>query len=201
MQITFTRLNDDSHRVEVLRADGSTDAITLNSRSFLRHDFAHLAVEAELPIALRYWGQVAAGAALGGDAFSGQDIALAEKLAGPVQTLMRTEAQPAAYLALLQRVVPALARETLAQRIHEHAPRLTGQWTGTPFGSTMRIRWWDQDEPDVCFCCAQIPRSMKSMAAITSDLCGLRSPAVSPRTLRSIPARACVITMNFSFLN
>ncbi len=78
MQINFTKLNEDAHRVEVLRADGSSDAITRNSRSFRRHDFAHLAVEAGLPFALGYWGQVAAGAALSCDAFAGKDIALAE---------------------------------------------------------------------------------------------------------------------------
>ncbi len=141
MQISFTKLNEDAHRVEVLRADGSSDTITLNSRSFLRHDFAHLAVEAELPIALGYWGQVAAGATLGGDALAGKDIALAEKLAGPVQTLLRTEAEPDAYLALLQRVAPDVASEALARRIHAHARRLAGHWKGTPFGSAMRIRW------------------------------------------------------------
>ncbi len=94
MQINFTKLNEDAHRVEVLRADGTSDAVTL-----------------------------------------------AEKLAGPVQTLLRKEAEPDAYLALLQRVVPDVASEALARRIHAHARRLAGHWKGTPFGSVMRIRW------------------------------------------------------------
>jgi hypothetical protein len=141
MKIVLTKLSEASHRVEVLRLDGSTDAAVLDSRSFLRHDFAHFAVEAELPIRQGYWGQVAGGMPLGGAGFAGQDLALAERLSGPVQTLMRLEAGPEHYLVLLQALLGDQAGEELAQRIHDRARRLAGHWRATPFGDAMHITW------------------------------------------------------------
>lgn len=78
--------------MQVRRADGSEESGVLNSRSFLRHDLAHLAVETQMPLARGYWGSVADGAKLNGLEIRGPDIMLAEKLSGPVQTLMRIEA-------------------------------------------------------------------------------------------------------------
>ncbi len=141
MKIVITKVSMDEHLVEVFRQDGSSDCRTLNSKSFLRHDFAHFAVEAELPIQLGYWGSVAAGLSISGEGISGKDIVLAEKLAGPVQTLIRKEASPDEYLKLLERVQPSLASLDLATRIHNRARGLIGHWKATPYGSTMTIEW------------------------------------------------------------
>jgi hypothetical protein len=67
VEILFTKLSDERHGVQVNRVDGTLDQIELNTRSFLRHDFAHFAVEAEVPIRFGYWGSVADGVSLGGD--------------------------------------------------------------------------------------------------------------------------------------
>lgn len=141
MDVVFTRLTPDTHRLRVERDDGTVDEITLNSRSFLHHDLAHLAVESELGIERGYWGSVAAGASLSGTGLSGSDIALAESLAGPVQTLMRIEADAEAYRSMLEHVAPTLARDEpeLADRLHERIRRLRGHVAATPFGTEMRI--------------------------------------------------------------
>src|SRR5690606_41944628 len=68
------------------------------SRSYLRHDLAHFAIELELPIRKGYWGCVAYGASLTGEGVEGEDAQLAETLAGPIQTLFRIEAGPEAYI-------------------------------------------------------------------------------------------------------
>lgn len=141
MKVTITKVSEDEHRVEVIRKDGSSESVILNSRSFLRHDFAHFAVETEIPIKQGYWGLVAAGASLSGDGFSGKDIALAETLVGPVQTLIRTEAEPASYLEVLERYQPHLATDELAERIYKRARSLTGHWRATHFGNSMSITW------------------------------------------------------------
>ena len=52
MKISFAKLSSEQHSVSVVRQDLSTDTSTLDSRSFLWHDFAHLAVESELPMQL-----------------------------------------------------------------------------------------------------------------------------------------------------
>lgn len=143
MDICIEKLSKDNHRVSVCRLDGSEDMISLNSRSFLRHDFAHFAVESEVPIKMGYWGSVAAGAPLSGEGLNleDEDLSLAEKLAGPVQTLIRLEAKPVKYLEVLQQLQPQLANMELAERIYECARRLAGHWRATPFGETMQIVW------------------------------------------------------------
>lgn len=141
MDVVITRLTPDTHRLRVERDDGTTDEIVLASRSFLLHDLAHLAVETEIGIRRGYWGCVAAGEALTGSGLDGDEIALAESLAGPVQTLMRTEAGVDAYAALLARTVPARLhdRPDLPQRLHARVRRLRGHLWGTPFGTELRV--------------------------------------------------------------
>ena len=140
MQILLTKISAERHSVRVIRKDGSQDQAELNTRSFLRHDFAHYAVEAEVPFPLGYWGSVAAGTPLGGTIESAE-IWLAEALAGQVQTLMRIDAGVSEYLAALNSVVPDIASNDLAERIHERIRQLRGHWQGTPYAGEMSIVW------------------------------------------------------------
>ncbi len=140
MKISFQKLSDQEHRVRIERADGSCDEGVLNSRSFLRHDLAHLAVELEVPLKGGFWGSVAGGKELDGSEF-GSDIAVAEKLAGPVQTLMRKEAGVGSYLKVLEYVVPDQATMELAQRIHERIRQFRGHWKATAYGDSMELTW------------------------------------------------------------
>ena len=141
MKVRFTRISDERHAVAVTRDDGSCDRIELESRSFLRHDFAHLAIELELGIHAGFWGSVAAGGAIDGGGLDGEDMAMAESLAGPVQTLMRLEASPSDIARVLERVAPDLASGENAKSVHERLRRLTGHWKATSYGSDMVIEW------------------------------------------------------------
>ena len=141
MQIAFTKLSDERHSVEVERLDGTTERIELESRSFLRHDLAHFAIELELPIKGGYWGSVASGASLSGEGVTGPEIMLAESLAGPIQTLMRIEADLSAYSALLRKVARTSVRPDLPERVHERIRQLRGQWKATPYREKMKLEW------------------------------------------------------------
>lgn len=143
MDITLTKISDEEHSVSVRRRDSSQETTILNSRSFLRHDLAHLAVEMELPLAKGYWGLVAAGAPLSGVGMSGPELALAESLAGPVQTLMRLDSDTDRYLYVLEHVTPQNASLDLAQRIQERGRKLQGHWKGTPYRAEMKLNWSD----------------------------------------------------------
>ena len=140
MDIEITKISDIQHTVQVERKDSSSDRIELNSRSFLRHDFAHFAVESELRLSRGYWGSVAEGAPLGCELDS-PEAWFAESLAGPVQTLMRNEASVGQYLELLRARVPHQATNDLAQRIFRRVRQLRGHWRATPYGKSMKIRW------------------------------------------------------------
>lgn len=143
MKIVFRKISNEEHSVHIMRSDGSTDSAILNSRSFLRHDLAHLAVESEVPLIRGYWGSVAAGASLTGLEIRGPDIATAESLSGPVQTLMRVEADEGAYFAILLKIRPDLATTELASRIREKGRQLQGHWKATAFGGEMVTEWDD----------------------------------------------------------
>jgi len=150
MDILFTKISDQEHALTVRRQDGSTDSVVLNSRSFLRHDLAHLAVELELPLARGFWGSVAKGQALGGKEFKGgPELALAEALSGPVQTLLRTKADSEPFLDVLNRICPEKASWDLAARIRERGRRLQGHWQATPYGDDMRVRWEERELNEV----------------------------------------------------
>ena len=141
MDIIFTKISDQQHSVAVRRGDGSTESVVLDSRSFLRHDLAHLAVESEVPLLKGFWGLLASGASLCGEGMHGPELTLAESLAGPVQTMLRLESDVPKYLELLQRVLPQEASMELAQRIHEKGRKLQGHWRATPYKGEMRISW------------------------------------------------------------
>lgn len=141
MEITFTKISDDEHAVRVKRPDDSVEEAVLVSRGYLQHDFAHLAVELEVPLARGYWGSVAAGAALDGMSIRSPEIGIAESLAGPMQGLVRDCKGINAYKAVLDRMQPALSSSELAERIHERVRVLLGRWRATPRGSEMVVQW------------------------------------------------------------
>jgi hypothetical protein len=141
MQVRFTRLSDAQHAVAVARDDGSTDRVVLDSRSFLRHDLAHWAVESVLGLTHGVWGSVAAGGSLAGDGLDGDDVATAERIAGPVQTLIRTEAGVEAYSEVLGRA--GIDDTEAAARLHEQVRRLRGHWNATAHGGSMELHWPD----------------------------------------------------------
>lgn len=141
MRIVFTKISDERHGVTITRSDGTSERIELESRSYLRHDLAHFAVEIELPIRKGYWGCVASGASLSGQGVAGAEAQLAESLAGPIQTLMRTEALPDAYVKLFERLPQASGNRDLALRVHERVRQLRGHWRATAYGSEMELVW------------------------------------------------------------
>jgi hypothetical protein len=141
VEISFCKLSDDRHAVRVMRDDGTSDSVELDSRSFLRHDLAHHAVESELGLSGGVWGSVARGGSLAGPGLDGDDMALAELISGPAQTMMRTKADAAEIEEVLSRVAPWLATSELAQRLHGRLRALAGHWAATPYGGEMILHW------------------------------------------------------------
>lgn len=141
VKVTFTKLSDRRHSVRVVRADGTSESVELDSRSFLRHDLAHFAVEVELGLAAGVWGSVASGGSLSGQRLDGDDVALAETISGPMQTMMRTSAGPDQICDVLGRVAPAVASTDLAVRLHTRMRSLWGRWAATPYGGEMELAW------------------------------------------------------------
>ena len=94
MRIVWTKLTGERHAFEVIRDDGSRDRAELETRSLLLHDLVHYAVEAEAGLQHAFYGKLAAGtelAELGAGPFPPDDteLALAEALTGPMQSVFR----------------------------------------------------------------------------------------------------------------
>ena len=147
MKVVFVKLSDDRHCVRVERSDGTGESVELESRSFLRHDLAHFAVEVELTLSEGVWGSVARGGSLAGSGLDGADMTLAETVSGPMQTLMRTNASAAEIHDVLTRIAPQVASPRLAERLHARARSLAGHWAATPYGGEMELEWPDDFAP------------------------------------------------------
>ncbi len=142
MRIQFHKISNSEHRVSVIRSDGSMDSNALASRSFLFHDFAHLAIEIELPLLRGFWGNVADGRALDDPGELEGELAKAEALAGPIQTLIKNNASAADFHAVLARLLPDQPElDHVADSILQRARALRGQWRATHFGKHMEVQW------------------------------------------------------------
>jgi hypothetical protein len=155
MQIRLTKLSNEQHRLELLRADGSREDIALETRSCLLHDLLHLAVETEARFETGFWGCLARGKTLAdmndrtGQAMKeySADMATIEQAVGALTSAAKgTEAS--VVLAGLQRWLDAQERplppwldEPFIVRVQERMRKLLGHWRGTPFGQTMTVRW------------------------------------------------------------
>lgn len=148
MDVAFVKLSDQRHLVRVRRADGTSESVELDSRSFLRHDLAHFAVERELELTGGVWGSVAAGGSLTGTGLDGADMWLAETLSGPMQTMMRTGADATGILEALACVAPDVASIDLATRLHDRLRSLAGHWASTPYRGEMTLEWPEAHRSD-----------------------------------------------------
>lgn len=155
MNIRLTKLTNDRHRLELVRADGTRESATLATRSYLVHDLLHLAVESEAALATGFWGCLAAGRTLSdmndrsgqamGDASA--ELLVVEQIVG-VLTAATKGAAPAEVLAALARwteaegrALPAWLDEPFIGRAQHRWRALMGHWRATPFGQTMTVDW------------------------------------------------------------
>jgi hypothetical protein len=154
LTLRFTRLTPDRHRFEYRRADGTGEALELETRSLLTHDLAHFAVESEAQLKGSFYGILAriggyqeltvnGGAALGGE------IAIAERIVGALQGALAEDdlddaafqARVAEYLELFDERAPRWFTPAFVAAVRERMRQLTGRWKATPFGETMELEF------------------------------------------------------------
>lgn len=148
MRILMTRTNPDRHRFTVIRADGTSESADLETHSMLVHDLVHYAVEMEVPFREGFYGLLAQGKTLSqlNDTTqpwpTGTEIAAAESLVGPLQSMLKTgkfNAEEArAKFEVYRSDPPPL--ELLA-RIGERFRSVLGRYNATRFGDTLELEW------------------------------------------------------------
>jgi hypothetical protein len=154
MRIRLTKLSDQNHKVEVVRADGSRETVELETREALFHDLLHFAVESSLPTQQGFWGTLASG-----KTFADLNDRSGEAVRENAEALYRVEGIVGAMHGVAELPVDeALARlhwysesqgqppadwctKRFVAAVSELIRRLQGQWKATPFGETMDIEW------------------------------------------------------------
>ena len=154
LTLGFTRISPTRHRFEYRRADGTGEAIEMETASFLVHDLLHFAVESEARLRGSFYGllgriggyeelAVAGGAALGGE------IAITERVVGALTGALRDDGldadafviQVAEYLDLFDERAPRWFTPAFIAAARERMRQLMGRWKATPFGETMELEF------------------------------------------------------------
>jgi hypothetical protein len=169
MQIVLRKISDLRHHLEIIRNDGSRDAVELASRSFLIHDFLHYAVETRAGLEASFWGILASGkrfkdvhesfamvAPADRAALLQSEAAVTEAIVGALTSMVQDRAQgraqepvdaEAAIAGLThlfeaqERALPAWLTVAFVDGVREHMRRLRGQWRAVPFGGEMVIEF------------------------------------------------------------
>jgi hypothetical protein len=155
MRIRFTKITGERHELEVLRDDGSGEAVACETRSYLMHDLLHYAVESEAKIAHGFWGLLARGKTLAemndrtGKAMAAEAPGLLaiEQVVGALSDL--TKGRPAhevvdairRYEVALGQEAPAWLTEELIVRVQQRMKALAGHWKATRHRTTMELPW------------------------------------------------------------
>lgn len=166
MLIRLTKLSDRRHRLEVVRADRTREAVELETRSFLLHDFIHYAVESEAELRDSFWGGLAGGRTMA-ELYAAMkeatrdDIEKAMATAAATTETATTEAVVGVFTGLAQgrstpdetlegvgrlfeaqqRAVPPWLTLAFAERVKERLRHLTGEWRALPYGETMELTY------------------------------------------------------------
>jgi hypothetical protein len=154
LALRFTKLSDARHRFEYRRADGTGEAIDMETRSLLTHDLVHYAVESEAQLKGSFYGILARiggyeELTVGGGAALGGEIAITERIVGALQGALAEDhldeaafqAQVAEYLELFDERAPRWFTPAFVAAVRERMRQLTGRWKATPFGETMALEF------------------------------------------------------------
>ena len=160
MRILLRKISDQQHELAIVREGfardgGPRESVVCETRSYLKHDLLHHAVEAEARIEGGFWGSLARGRTLadmndrarmapGSDT---GEIATVEKFVGVLSGAAKG-LSTADVMSTIERSVaatneppPAWLTEPFVAAMQERLRGLLGAWRATPYGETMALDW------------------------------------------------------------
>jgi len=154
VRISFRKISDDRHELAIER-DGRSERMACETRSFLRHDLLHYAVEGEGGRSAGFWGLVAGGrtlvemkddaAALFADGAG--ELPWIERVVGALHGVGKGRS-PEQLVAGIRSMAGSLGSEPpawltveLVERVEERMRQLLGHWRATPYGGCMELAW------------------------------------------------------------
>ena len=154
MRILLTKISDQRHTLELVRADGSRETVDLVTREALFHDLLHFAVESSLPTQGGFWGTLASGKTMPdlndrtGESVKANADTLyrVEGIVGVTSSVVELPVEQA-FAKLLWfsesqgQALPEWCTESFVASVCEKMRRLQGQWKATPYGESMELVW------------------------------------------------------------
>ena len=148
MHILLTRLTNDRHALEIVRADGSRDRMEFETKSTWLHDLLHFAVEREARLQDGFWGALAAGTTFAQMKEGYEGLAAIEMLVGALTSAAKG-ADADAVVATIRNFIetsgkgpaPEWLTGDFVRRVQERMRGLVGHWKGTRFGEVMELEW------------------------------------------------------------
>lgn len=161
MRILLRKISDQQHELAIVREGaagegGARESVVCETRSYLKHDLLHYAVEAEAGIEGGFWGSLARGRTLAdmndrtGMALAGGEageIATVEKFVGVLSGAAKGQST-ADVMSTIERSVaatndapPAWLTEPFVAAVQDRLRGLLGAWKATPYGGTMTLDW------------------------------------------------------------
>ena len=154
MRVSFVKLSDERHALEVVRDDGRRERVECETRSYLMHDLLHFAVESEAGLTGGFWGRLATGTTLkemndrtrpvGPES---PELSAIEQLVGALHGATKGRSSEE-LVAGMRRFAEALGQgrpdwltEPFVGRVKERLRRLAGRWNATPYGGSMDLDW------------------------------------------------------------
>jgi len=158
MQIRFQKLTNDRHRLTIIRIDGTSESADLETKSLLKHDFIHLALETEAQLKKSFWGLVASGKSFlelsenmkekTTRPASDEEVACTEMLVGALTGAEKQSIDSATFVKNFSTwckevamTCPTWLTAECIDRTRERLRHIQGKWNATPFGEVMEILW------------------------------------------------------------
>lgn len=145
--VRLTRLDPRRHRFEAIRADGTREVRTFETRSLLLHDLVHFAIESEARLPGGFFGTLAAGADYDAPRPDSEAMTI-ESVVGPLQGALKGLIDANAFVARHRAAQASMGQQSpewltpeLLQSALDRLRALQGQWRATPFGQTMELRF------------------------------------------------------------
>lgn len=144
MQVEIKKISPYQCEYNVLRDNGTSERIRLESKTFLVHDICHFVVEKQLGFTEGFWGMVSKGFSFG--ELSGkhnpitEQLRFVEQVVGPIQSTYLGNISKEQFDFFITHLPVKISTAQLDE-ILSGINHLLAQWQQLMPGSTMKLHW------------------------------------------------------------
>lgn len=155
LTIYITKISSDHHEFRYVRSNGTGEAITLDTKSFLLQDLIHFVVERRAKLAYSFYGLLAhsgtyealSDAELDEEHFGGE-LGMTKRIVGGLTPVMKGDITPEQFLAgarnlieAYQKKLPYWLDQGFIADIQVDLRRIIGEWNSIVNGDTLILEF------------------------------------------------------------